>query len=264
MTSGNSLFISFFFLPLSHLFPQIFTKHLPTVKQGAAAGAKTVHTTDKSLFSGVPFPFLSASLLSSLSAFLPCRLPLFTAVRERLWNHSFRVKLWLCLMKEIATHASILAWEIPWTEEPGGLQSVESQKVRHGLATEHACKHGTVPTSDCSLWWFPHPQILKDLGQNLPQIREVIRKTWKWREPEYCRPRLKSWHWPLTLGRPRNLSISPSLWSDDCPFQHSLTLGSIFQSDKSASIPASNAGVSDTAGRCHICQPVTTPPGREL
>ena len=32
------------------------------------------------------------------------------------------------LEKEMATHSSILAWEIPWTEEPGGLQSVGSQK----------------------------------------------------------------------------------------------------------------------------------------
>ena len=32
------------------------------------------------------------------------------------------------LEKEMATHFSILAWEIPWTEEPGGLQSTESQK----------------------------------------------------------------------------------------------------------------------------------------
>ena len=31
------------------------------------------------------------------------------------------------LEKEMATHSSVLAWEIPWTEEPGGLQSMESQ-----------------------------------------------------------------------------------------------------------------------------------------
>ena len=31
-----------------------------------------------------------------------------------------------------STHSSILAWRIPWTEEPGGLQSVGSQRVRHG------------------------------------------------------------------------------------------------------------------------------------
>ena len=34
------------------------------------------------------------------------------------------------LEKGIATHSSILAWRIPWTEEPGGLQSVGSQSVR--------------------------------------------------------------------------------------------------------------------------------------
>ena len=35
------------------------------------------------------------------------------------------------LEKEMATHSSILAWEIPWTEEHGGLQSMGSQKVRY-------------------------------------------------------------------------------------------------------------------------------------
>ena len=35
------------------------------------------------------------------------------------------------LGKEMTTHSSILAWEIPWTEEPGGLQSVRSQRVEH-------------------------------------------------------------------------------------------------------------------------------------
>ena len=33
--------------------------------------------------------------------------------------------------KEMATHSSILAWRIPWTEEPGGLQSMGSQRVGH-------------------------------------------------------------------------------------------------------------------------------------
>ena len=32
---------------------------------------------------------------------------------------------------EVATHSSILAWKVPWTEEPGGLQSMESQRVGH-------------------------------------------------------------------------------------------------------------------------------------
>ena len=40
------------------------------------------------------------------------------------------------LEKELATHSSIHAWEIPWAEEPGGLQSTGSQRVRHNLATK--------------------------------------------------------------------------------------------------------------------------------
>ena len=35
------------------------------------------------------------------------------------------------LEEEIATHSSSLAWEIPWTEEPGGLQSTGLQRIRH-------------------------------------------------------------------------------------------------------------------------------------
>ena len=35
------------------------------------------------------------------------------------------------LEKGMATHSSILAWRIPWTEEPGGLQSMGLQRVRH-------------------------------------------------------------------------------------------------------------------------------------
>ena len=40
------------------------------------------------------------------------------------------------LEKEMATHSSILALEIPWTEEPGGLQSMRSQRVKHDLVTK--------------------------------------------------------------------------------------------------------------------------------
>ena len=35
------------------------------------------------------------------------------------------------LEKEMATHSSTLAWKIPWAEEPGSLQSMGSQRVRH-------------------------------------------------------------------------------------------------------------------------------------
>ena len=42
------------------------------------------------------------------------------------------------LEKEMATHSSILAWEIPWTEEPGGLQSMGLERVACDLATKAA------------------------------------------------------------------------------------------------------------------------------
>ena len=45
------------------------------------------------------------------------------------------------LEKEMATHSSILAWEIPSTEEPGGLQSMGLQELD---TTEHSCTHMTI------------------------------------------------------------------------------------------------------------------------
>ena len=40
------------------------------------------------------------------------------------------------LEKDIATHSSILAWKIPWKEEPGGLQSMGLQRIGHDWATK--------------------------------------------------------------------------------------------------------------------------------
>ena len=40
------------------------------------------------------------------------------------------------LEEETANHSSILAWEIPWTDEPDGLQSIGSQRVWHDLVTK--------------------------------------------------------------------------------------------------------------------------------
>ena len=39
------------------------------------------------------------------------------------------------LEEEMAAHSNILAWRIPWTEEPGGLQSMGSQRVGHNCVT---------------------------------------------------------------------------------------------------------------------------------
>ena len=40
------------------------------------------------------------------------------------------------LKKGMEAHSSILTWEIPWTEESGGLQSIESQRVGHNFASK--------------------------------------------------------------------------------------------------------------------------------
>ena len=44
------------------------------------------------------------------------------------------------LEEGMATHSSILAWKIPWTEEPGGLQSIGSERVRND-SNDLACRH---------------------------------------------------------------------------------------------------------------------------
>ena len=48
----------------------------------------------------------------------------------------------------MATHSSILAWKIPWTEEPSGLQSMGSQRVEHNWAC--ACTHTHTHTHTCA------------------------------------------------------------------------------------------------------------------
>ena len=60
------------------------------------------------------------------------------------------------LEKEMVSHSSILAWEIPWAEETGGLQSMGSRKVRPDWVTEHTYTHPTLKP--------PHqaPHLLQD------------------------------------------------------------------------------------------------------
>ena len=60
------------------------------------------------------------------------------------------------LEKEMATHSSILAWKIPWTEEPGRLQFMGSQRVGHHLIKK------TSDRETCSNP-LPDPSIIPDL-----------------------------------------------------------------------------------------------------
>ena len=52
------------------------------------------------------------------------------------------------LEEDLATHSSILAWRIPWTEEPGRLQSIVSHRVRHDSDMTEATKHAHISTKD--------------------------------------------------------------------------------------------------------------------
>ena len=77
------------------------------------------------------FQFCSNFLYGSQMAQRVNNLPVMQETQETLvqslnWEDS--------LEEEMAIHSSILAWRIPWTEEPGGLQSLGSQRVRHDWA----------------------------------------------------------------------------------------------------------------------------------
>ena len=48
------------------------------------------------------------------------------------------------LEEEMATHSSILAWRIPWTEETGGLQSMGSQRIGYDWATNNKNKYNII------------------------------------------------------------------------------------------------------------------------
>ena len=87
------------------------------------------------------------------------------------------------LEKEMATHSNILAWEIPWTEEPGGLQSTVLQTVRHDLATKQQQPGGKTMVSPrgtkgwsahfyCSWLWCSVARVTR--MQRLSRRRKTI------------------------------------------------------------------------------------------
>ena len=55
----------------------------------------------------------------------------------------------------VATHSSILAWKIPWTEETGGIQFMGLQWVRHDWVSAHACTHAHIQTQKANVYWVP-------------------------------------------------------------------------------------------------------------
>ena len=147
---------------LSKIFPQFLMIH--TVK-----GFSIVHETEIDVFLKFPCflynPMNVGNLISSSSIFSKPSLNIWkflVHVMLKSSMHNFKHDL-ACLMvstffgttlfgnwdllhrpkleEEIATHFSILAWEIPWTEEPSRLQSLGSQRVGHDWATKQHQQH---------------------------------------------------------------------------------------------------------------------------
>ena len=71
------------------------------------------------------------------------------------------------LEKAMATHSSVLAWRIPWTEEPGGLQSMELQRLRHDRAT-------FTLMSLCFKYWSQLTTLIEWLSNHACRIKACI------------------------------------------------------------------------------------------
>ena len=87
--------------------------------------ARLVGADREFIFGHMKFKMSTTQTSTSLMAQMVKGLPTIweTWVRFLGWEDT--------LEKEMAAHSTLLAWRIPWTEEPGGLQSMGSQRVRH-------------------------------------------------------------------------------------------------------------------------------------
>ena len=79
------------------------------------------------------------------------------------------------LEKEMATCSSILAWDIPWTEEPARLQPMELQRVGHDLLNkqQQPVQLGCTPKA-CKLDSFPVLRLNKDLEDSSREINNLL------------------------------------------------------------------------------------------
>ena len=92
------------------------------------------------------------------------------------------------LEKEMATHSSIFAWEIPWTEEPGGLQSTGSRRAGH----DWRLSRHTRQLTRRSMWSQDATAIGRDLGSgHRPSAcqESLSKSATRWKEKEQKRER---------------------------------------------------------------------------
>ena len=107
---------------VQNVLPEVFSEGT-MVSLGSPQGPTHMQTFHWEI--GCFLTLLSASLVAQMLKYLP-------AVQET-WVQSLGQED--PLEKEMSIHSSTLAWKIPWTEEPGGLQSTGSQRVGHDWAT---------------------------------------------------------------------------------------------------------------------------------
>ena len=96
---------------------------LPSARLPLVPGSSNVKILG--LITCLSFRFSRDSLVAQMVKSLP------VMWETRVWSLGLEDPL----EKEMATHSSILAWKIPWMEEPGRLQSMGSQRIRHDWAT---------------------------------------------------------------------------------------------------------------------------------
>ena len=120
-------------------------------------------------------------------------------------NHIRVLHICMILEKGMATHSNILAWRTPWTEEPGGLQSMGSQRVRHDWGTStHTC-----------IWWQKR-EVLGTAGEErerdtdiyygILQVQNLVVKAGRL-EVEW---RAAVWAQRESVGRIPSCSLCPS------------------------------------------------------
>ena len=83
------------------------------------------------------------------------------------------------LKKEMGTHSSIPAWRIPWTGEPGGLQPMGSQRVRHDLVAKHTQRQAQTV-------WSSILAVLRKSFVVLRTQRSTFEQSSKLSLPHYC------------------------------------------------------------------------------
>ena len=101
------------------------------------------------------------------------------------------------LEKEVATHSSILAWEIPLTEEPGGLQSMGPQRVRHDWATSLSFTFFVRPYG---LWPSRSSVNLILQARTLEWVAIAFSNAWKWNVKEKSLSRVWLFGTPWTAA----------------------------------------------------------------